>query len=700
MKIDLHCHTKKVKRGESDTRNVTTELFSMKIKEANVEIVAITNHNTFDIEQFQCLQEAVLDYCILWPGVELDISDNNRTSHLIVICNPINIGDFHKAVIELVSGESPESFRTSILRVVQVFEPLDSIFIPHYHKEPELSEEDITRLSESLNEKYRLFRESTYRSIGVLSSFRTHVIAGSDVQNWATYETISLPELRLPVETFSQFCLLAKKDTNIVQTLLNKKTSMSSPCSPYEGVIIQIPIYSDINIFFGSKGTGKTKILESLLSHFSTHGYNCKFYSGSKHEEMFSEFEKIDFSKVSCQLFDIDDCERAFSRTFSWIEVTPTSIQEYIDHCDTRLKKKSRMEIKISNATTLPLPKSKLDVPSDFNVIQEIEKKITPIFLRKYIDEEQATTLLQLISYLKDIVKQSLADDFIECTAIYMSNHFIDKIKFHLDRHTGTKSRPTGTGFEKYAENRFELFQNIDPIYASLTEVPVDTQSEFLGVIEGKGQLHLITQSRFFCTESTAQEYNRTYSNLKAVRKLIVKTHKAIFDDVAPQVYELRQACFDYSITNLTPFIGVRRYYTLNETMEYTPSNGEKGMILLERVLDPQADVIILDEPESGMSSSFLNEVIIPRINHLACLNKIIIIATHNANVAVRTLPYMSVLREHYNGVFTTYIGNPFSDRLEDIDKRSTVKSWTTESMHILEGGRDAFYERKQIYES
>lgn len=33
-------------------------------------------------------------------------------------------------------------------------------------------------------------------------------------------------------------------------------------------------------------------------------------------------------------------------------------------------------------------------------------------------------------------------------------------------------------------------------------------------------------------------------------------------------------------------------------------------------------------------------------------------------------------------------------------ETKSDVKSWTVESMHTLEGGREAFYERKEIYES
>jgi predicted metal-dependent phosphoesterase TrpH len=44
VKIDLHCHTKKIKSGDAETRAVVTpELFKIKIENADIKIVAITN---------------------------------------------------------------------------------------------------------------------------------------------------------------------------------------------------------------------------------------------------------------------------------------------------------------------------------------------------------------------------------------------------------------------------------------------------------------------------------------------------------------------------------------------------------------------------------------------------------------------------------------------------------------------------------
>lgn len=63
MLIDLHCHTKKTKKGDGIGRNVIPELFKTKIDLADVKIVAVTNHNAFDYEQYAELKEAVSNIC-------------------------------------------------------------------------------------------------------------------------------------------------------------------------------------------------------------------------------------------------------------------------------------------------------------------------------------------------------------------------------------------------------------------------------------------------------------------------------------------------------------------------------------------------------------------------------------------------------------------------------------------------------------
>ena len=125
MKVDLHCHTKKVKSGDAYTRNVTKEYFSEKVEAANVKILAITNHNQFDYEQYLEFKESVSNICDIWPGIELDIEGKKSETgkpnrgHLIVIANPKNHALFDSKVKELIGEQKPDDFLIDIKTVFE-----------------------------------------------------------------------------------------------------------------------------------------------------------------------------------------------------------------------------------------------------------------------------------------------------------------------------------------------------------------------------------------------------------------------------------------------------------------------------------------------------------------------------------------------------------------------------------------------------
>ena len=216
MKIDIHAHTKKTKSGESIHRNIDPESFVAIIKETNVKILAITNHNHFDMNQYNEFVNKTGEICQLWPGVELDICENGMRGHLIVVVNPLNIQMLHNKMTELLSETDEDEFEISIEETVKHFDRMDAIYIAHYHsKKPNLTDDDIDKLVNLIKNKNRIIREASNSiSAGIYISHGHKSIYGSDVQQWSDYVEISkgLPDLRLPVESFEQFCLLLDTD--------------------------------------------------------------------------------------------------------------------------------------------------------------------------------------------------------------------------------------------------------------------------------------------------------------------------------------------------------------------------------------------------------------------------------------------------------------------------------------------------------
>lgn len=707
MRIDLHCHTKKVKTGDAYTRNVTKDKVFQKVIEAEVKIIAITNHNQFDYMQYKEFKDVTEGYCDIWPGVELDIigkadqKGNCKRGHLIVIANPKNVELFNTQVQELVNDEDVNTFQIGVKKVYETLGKCDCIYIPHFHKEPKLSDEDIQELGELLPDSSRLFKEtSDYRSLGVFSNFDYSVIIGSDVQDWNKYETSKFADIRLPVQTFEQFCLLAKKDVQIIDTLLNQKRKKEIPVSPYKKVNFKLPFYEDINIIFGQKGTGKTEILESLKKYYIENGIAMESYKGNEKDSDFSKMLKVNDIIATPDKLQLDSMRQQFIDVYNWKEELPTSFEKYISWMETKDNNKNKGRMKITECVHIEEGVRDRKLESDYKYLKEFtESTFEKIDIEKYLDEQERTTLMLLLGKLCENINDAKMQKWNSDKSIKLTNWSIDKIKAIADKCSDTISKPSSVGFYDFAMGRFKLFENVEEICSTFS-VEDKVEKEYLGNLEEKGDIYIQTRYRMLTKESRTDEFKQGITVLRNCKLVIDGIKKAVLAENISEEVSKFQEFYDDGIKDIGAFIGVSKETALENGEIYRPSNGERGILLMQKLLDSESDVYILDEPELGMGNSYITSNILPKLTDLAKRRKTVIIATHNANIAVGTLPYISILRTHENGIYKTYVGNPFYDELRNIDDETDTKNWTQESMHTLEGGKTAFYDRKDIYES
>lgn len=705
MKIDLHCHTKQIKSGDGKNRNVTPEVFREKIMNADVGIVAITNHNAFDYEQYVTLRDTVRDICAVWPGVEIDIQGSNQKKfHLIVVANPEHAKDFSDGVCTLFHGMDLETCKLDLQKVYETLNQYDVLYIAHIHKKPEISEEDRIKLQSIVGDPSRVFVEtSDHRSMGVFANHDFSVLIGSDVQNWAEYEKCTFAELRLPVENFAQFCLLAKRDIVVVDTLRNKKQIYNLTASPYKNITLALKLYADVNVVFGQKGTGKSEILNSLYNGMLSQGLSCVKYAGAEKDDEFNEFLKTtdmdrDLSKVGAT-----ECEDSFKAIFDWTDCTPTLFTNYSRWYETRDNSANKRSMQITEAAYLGnayLPESDRHI-QDYKNVKLAAASLAKVNLEKHLPSVDATLFVCLLRQLRNSTQEALRADVIEKYAYQLTDFSIEKIKLHADKNTDTVSKPSSAGFREFAEGRLKLRKAIGVILQNL-EMPEHNDREYLGKLEDKGDIYINKRYRLLDSEhSRREEFPVGIRTLKELIHILQNVHDHIFSpELSSVLKEFTEKCAENGITTLRPFLGLSKQIVTAFGEEYKPSNGERGILLLQQKLNKDADAYFLDEPELGMGNSYIDTSIRPLITALARRHKVVVVATHNANIAVRTLPYTSIFRVHENGAYTTYVGNPFNDMLINLEDPNDIRSWTTESMHTLEGGEEAFYERKNIYES
>ena len=502
MKIDIHTHTKKIKQGDSEHRNIDVNRFAEIIKETDVKILAITNHNHFDFKQYTDFKDSVDGICQIWPGVEFDILEEERRAHLITIVNPKNAEAFGKKVNEVIGSISADAFTISIDDVVNKFTEFDSIFIVHYHsKKPNLIDQDIDKLLNKVSNSKRILKEASNSiSAGIYINHGHNSIHGSDVQSWDDYISNSqyLPELRLPVESYEQFCLLLEKDDRTIKTILDKKNKDTIQINPFNSAaeIMDIDIYDDINILFGSKGTGKTDILKALSKHYNGKGFKTEVYESSskKIDDVFDL--KGSQLKVDIEKLDIDSCSTELTSLRNATEKEVTSLSKYLLYYSADATNKISKNLKVDKFTPLDEKSSKRsfeDIKKNLVVFQEFKDYYAQdAKLRVIIGEDLLDELDNVVSKILDKINKESGIRFTDYKSISFFNKLIKLFVKEISKKTGQPEKPTKTGFAEYASNRIGIEKDVKKILENISK-SIPPIIEEVGNLGDKGKLYCKT---------------------------------------------------------------------------------------------------------------------------------------------------------------------------------------------------------------
>lgn len=712
MIVDFHCHTRKIKSGDGAQREVDETKFAEKISNSNVKIVAITNHNTFDKEQFETLRTKVKEHCKVWPGVELDIGyQTSKRYHLIVICNPKNTQRFSEAVESLMTDKTPENFLGEIENVVEVFSALDCIFMPHFHKSPAIPDDEYARLEELLPNKNRLIAEATnVRSMGIFVNHNINCVAGSDIKDWDNYPGIELPELRLDIDEYEHLCDLLDRDSALVKTLLDKNSPVVYevyPCKNNNEIKEKIKLYKEVNVIFGDKGTGKSQVIVSLIRKLKTEDIPFSKYISSETKDDLDELLDTSDMIRSAESLEIDSCEEEFSQLEQWGDKSPTPLMDYYEYHRTSSANTSEKRIGWNRMTELPDDTSSHleKIEHDLENVSDGYRSIHKIRLADYITEQEAVDVTNLLRKLMRSMEQKKHKAYIEQEAVGLVNFTIETIKSYTSAKIGSAVRPSNTGFGQYAKNRLMLKEALSKINHNLRPKERVTY-EILGNIGGKGRIDIEKRYRMLNDiESTKSSHKEFQNNITKLRPILndIKAinHLTLSVDLEQKLGDLKEQLEVNCITSTGDFVGIYKQTVDKDHNPYELSNGERSIIFIQKALNnTEAKIYLLDEPELSMANSYIDEVIRPKITALGKQKKTVVIATHNANIAVRTLPYTTIYRAHNTAGYVTYVGNSFTNKLVNINDETDVRNWKETSMKILEGGKEAFYERRGIYES
>ncbi len=711
MKIDIHTHTKKCKSGDAPTREISSANFCETILSTDVRIIAITNHNVFDLEQYKEIETTLGENAQVWPGIECDILEGDYRGHLLVIVSPRLAKKFSQAVEDLTKGSSPDSFTATIDEVLQALDALKPLYVAHYkQKKPNISDESLEKLESRTKNPGRIIKEVTNSiSAGIYISHGHASIYGSDVHDWAKYEELSreLPDLRLPVDSFEHFCLLLQKDPTAINTVLDRKTSEDLVLSPFDdNSILKVRAFNDINVVFGPKGTGKSCILRAIAKHYAERGIDARVYESAS--DRLDEIFDIKGRDLTINLNDheINYCTNEIEALRAACEVGVTSLAKYKAYFATKSTNRNAKKIRLKDIEPEKESEAKREF-ADFEKALETTEKFLKFLdenpsVKKELTEDELKQVSRILSELLERLKNRKWASFSGWKEIWFLNLAIKTFRRAVERKTGSPEKPTTTGFRDYAMNRIKIELNAAQRVKNVS-IRIPMLRERVGSLGlNKGELEFQTEFEFQTGNVKDSSLSSLTSAKKTTQKLFITYVRKILmhayaDDLFQHISELNEIEDVEDIKTINELLLFKRYFAIGG-VRYSPSSGEASMVMLQKELGTDKEVYILDEPERSLGNEYINDVIVPLIKERARAGKKVFISTHDANIAVRTLPYSSIYRCHGHGGYSTYIGNPFSNNLVNSDDPGDQLDWKKVSMKTLEGGEEAFGERGKIY--
>lgn len=716
MFIDLHCHTKMAKSGDIG-REVTNTLFKAKMEEKNVKLVAITNHNLFDLNQYNQFVSENPNILIL-PGVELDVIGNKSgvltRGHVIVISDNNKVNDFNSFVKE-ICNVSPDDFHITIDDLVNKLKSLERCIVSfHYKKDPNLSIEDIHFFENNAVNCTVVLEPSNSRKAGIIINFENeNSWFGSDNHAWNEYpgKNKELPDCLFNINSFDSLFHLLSKNQNAVllKTMMNPKGPKEYPIQPFDDLNFDFPIYNDTNIVFGSKATGKTQILKAIEKALIQDGKNIdKFYIEEKSDDIKNLINYAPSSE-DISIFDSHNCSKEFEiiKTFSWRKL-PTlkdylNYEKSVDTC-TLIKK-----LKIASATfTEPLIDTELIVKK--NNLENVKKDIKKVIDLKKIglSEDEKVQLNELLNKLVNNYIDDYLLELFKFESLRLEKMTINYFSKAISDSQSVMQKPNSCGL-------ITVFEDSTKISYALSKIMIESDFEImlpskeLGKLQSKGMVYkninlgYKNQSKSSKLPNDSHKYLTAGATKKSFDEFIGYVKKMInpkitMSDFNSYLSKIQTLITD-GIRDLKYFLNYSIKLSCGGNTDFKPSNGESSIILVDSILhNDNLDAIILDEPDSGMGADYINDVLITDIKECAKKNKIVIISTHDPNLVVRTHPYMCIYRDNETDTYKTYMGSSFEDNMINIKNKDDKVSWIDKCISKCEGGNEAIIERERTY--
>ena len=303
-------------------------------------------------------------------------------------------------------------------------------------------------------------------------------------------------------------------------------------------------------------------------------------------------------------------------------------------------------------------------------------------------------------------LKQEIYEDTIEKSkaifSVSKTGIIIENIKEIVDKKTGKKSKPNNIGFSKMVSDRRAVFEKIKNINEGLENIKLSKKIK-IGELPDKGQIYskvevkVLDEKEKYGKDSPFDR-KKILGNREFIKKIanfsvknLLEMNKVFSSD------ELQKSGAEYFSECVKKSCMVIR----EDNTIYEPSEGEKSILSISGLIENLAfDCYLFDEIERGLGNKYISEYIIPKLKYLRDIGKTVVLSTHNANIAINTLPTQTIYCNYAGDSEADiyFAGNMYANELVSIKNTDNVISWEDEAIKHLEGSEHMFNIRRNIW--
>jgi hypothetical protein len=677
-KIDLHIHT--IVSGQDAHFVFDITKFQKYIDDHSIDIIAVTNHNLFDLPQFQDLVQNLQNITI-FPGIEIDLEGG----HLLLISDNTHLEEFNQKC-GLINNTFQTNGKISLDELRTIFVDLNKyLLIPHYGKKPKISQSIIDSLNTNVfagevssPKKFnRLVKDENALTPVLFSDCR--ISTNLDIDSLQGKQTfIKTGATTLTIDTVKS----ALRDKNKVFLNDGGKHGFFQVFNNGQ------ELSSGLNVVLGGRSSGKTFLLDKLGKIFDTEEKSIKYI---KQFDLVRDSDK-EFNKRVEK--DKSAVREDFLKEFR--SLVEDAIQ--IDRRSTNYKLEKYIETLLEFASSEKLQDEFSNALLFKETIYQIRKN----------QEEELKCLLEAIVLLrsnkthKTIINNYIPEDNLKGLFDDLTKQYKQQIDIRLKKEwvnkliKETRKELEGkTSSPKIADDEIDFYkiklerQRIKKFSAIVNSLKKEREVKKTEAF-GKFKIKAIA-SPYIGAQGMHDECGKQVSFANVFKKY--NSPIAFLEELKTLEGLEKSELYRY-------FCRVT-YQVLNE-YEKMVSGGEMAEFNLLRVLQDarQYDMLLVDEPESSFDNLFLRKNVNKDIKDISKEMPVIVV-THNNTVGMLMEPdYILYTQRKILGgkdEYRIFSGSPGDKDFQTADKSEAINSYDT-LMDTLEAGQEAYDTRKEIY--